>query len=99
MTRVIKFATRDLTEFARMRALAAEAEALAPVDADASRKRLQELRALVARLSSRESGRHADDFVRIVDTLDADLSRGGVRSITGLTRQVRRLEAAARPTV
>jgi hypothetical protein len=95
MTPAIDLETSDTTEFARMRALAAEAEALAPVDADGARERLRSLRELLTGTPAPTLHRHVAGLVRIVETLDADLVRGGVRSITGLTRQVRRLETAA----
>ena len=95
MTPVMDLATPDLNDFAHMRALAAEAEALAPLDADGARDRLRGLRTLVERIPGPVDDGRIAGLVRIVDTLDADLQRGGVRSITGLTRQVRRLEAAA----
>ena len=78
--------------FARMRSLAGEAEALAPVDPGAARVSLAGLRDAVAGLSNVTASRQVAGLLRIVDTLDTDLATGGVRSITGLARQVNRLE-------
>jgi hypothetical protein len=80
--------------FPRMRDLAHEAEVLAPLDAAGARVALGALRALLADLPPAVAGPRAEGLVGIVDQLDADLRSGAVRSITGLTRQVRRLEAA-----
>ena len=96
MTTMIDRASGELDGFARMLALATEVETLAPGDADGARERLRRLRELLTATPEPATGRHVAGLVRIVETLDADLGRGGVRSITGLTRQVRRLELAAR---
>jgi hypothetical protein len=85
-----------LAPFARMRALAGDAEALAPVDPDGARASLADLRDLVTDMACGAVAWPVTGLLRIVDTLDADLEAGGVRSITGLVRQVDRLVRAAR---
>jgi hypothetical protein len=79
----------------RMRTLAGEAEALAPVDPAGARASLAGLRELVAEMAPGAVTRPVEGLLRIVETLDADLAAGGVRSITGLVRQVNRLERVA----
>jgi len=74
----------------RLSEVAGEAERLARSDPDAARERLQVLRGLVAALPVPAD---AADLARILDQLDADLGTGAVRSITGLARRVRQLEA------
>ena len=85
-----------LAAFARMRAVAADAEALAPVDPTGARASLADLRDLVSEMAFGAAPGRVAGLLRIVDTLDADLEAGGVRSITGLVRQVDRLVRTAR---
>ena len=80
--------------FARMRELAREAERLAPLDPAGARDALGTLRALLHAPAPVAADPRARGLLGIIDQLDADLRTGAVRSITGLTRQVRRLERA-----
>ncbi|HZP27848.1 MAG TPA: hypothetical protein VFC99_02755 [Acidimicrobiia bacterium] len=78
----------------RLSTLAREVETLARTDAAGARERLLELRALLEGLVPLPAT-DAAGLVRILDQLDADLRTGRVRSITGLGRRVRQLEARA----
>ena len=80
--------------FARMGELAREAERLAPFDPAGARDALGSLRTLVHSLAPVSADPRGRGLLGIIDQLDADLRSGAVRSITGLNRQVRRLERA-----
>lgn len=91
-------APADLHDFARLYALAAETRRSHPATRNGRATACGASASFCADSSPPGAPGSAVDhqvggIVRIIDTLDADLSRGGVRSITGLTRQVRRLEA------
>jgi len=78
----------------RLSELAREVERRVPGDPVGAMERLATLRVLVTAIPEPLAG-EAARLGRILDQLDADLRTGAVRSITGLTRQVRQLEAAA----
>jgi hypothetical protein len=95
MTMVSELTQTEPGGFARLCELAREAETLAPLDAAGARDALETLRALLQALAPVSADPRARGLLGIIDQLDADLRSGAVRSITGLTRQVRRLERAA----
>ena len=78
----------------RLSELAREVERRVPGDPVGAMERLATLRVLVTAIPEPLAG-EAARLGRILDQLDADLRTGAVRSITGLSRQVRQLEAAA----